>query len=138
MECVNIQNYLISKGFPCTKPIGKPVRLQHAILQLEEFNADGEYKDPHLTEIMNMQAESAKKIIDSNPDGKIILSHEDWSNKHFRFKDGKISIIYDWDSIKRVSELYTIAVACCNYTATWYIPVKHHLINLSAWAIFRE
>jgi len=70
------------------------------------------------------KAAAAKAVFEGRSDRKEILSHEDWSNKHFRFLDKKVSVIYDWDSMKWIDELYTIGLACSTFPATWYYKTK--------------
>jgi hypothetical protein len=65
-----------------------------------------------------------KKVIAREAAGKIILSHTDWSNKHFRFKDGGVSVIYDWDSLHMADELCSLGMACSTFTATWYFKTR--------------
>lgn len=48
--------------------------------------------------------------------GPPIAGHSDWSGKHFRFSDGAISAIYDWDSLALRSEAALVGVAAITYT----------------------
>lgn len=87
-----------------------------AVFSFDQHDAGDEY--------IKEKAAAAKRIFEQNDGRKIILSHEDWSNKHFRFLDNSVNVIYDWDSITRIDELYTVGVACSTFTATWYYPTR--------------
>ncbi|QHT62402.1 hypothetical protein GXP70_22065 [Paenibacillus lycopersici] len=56
--------------------------------------------------------------------GNTVLGHVDWSLKHFRFRDGEVAMVYDWDSLKLEDELNVLGIAAATYTTTWDIPVK--------------
>jgi hypothetical protein len=51
-----------------------------------------------------------------------IAGHSDWSGKHFRFADGAISAIYDWDSLALRSEAALVGVAAITYTTRFDLP----------------
>jgi hypothetical protein len=55
--------------------------------------------------------------------GQIVLGHTDWSVKHFRFVDGKIRVIYDWDSLSREREPIIVGDAARGFTMTWHLDV---------------
>jgi hypothetical protein len=82
--------------------------------------------DRHQTgdELIKEKALSAKVIFEAAAAQDLILSHEDWSNKHFRFLGDRVSVIYDWDSLTRINELHCLGLACSTFTATWYFPTK--------------
>lgn len=48
-----------------------------------------------------------------------VIGHTDWSVKHFRFEDGKVRIIYDWDSIALDQEPIIVGDAARGFTMTW-------------------
>jgi hypothetical protein len=56
------------------------------------------------------------------PAGPPIAGHSDWSGKHFRFADGAISAIYDWDSLAVRSEVALVGVAAITYTTRFDLP----------------
>ena len=31
---------------------------------------------------------------------ELVVGHHDWSGKHFRFADGRVTVVYDWDSLR--------------------------------------
>ena len=56
--------------------------------------------------------------------GERVLGHVDWSVKHFRFRDGKVTAIYDWDSLAVDAEPVIVGEAARGFTFTWRIPVR--------------
>ena len=68
-------------------------------------------------------AGEAKRVGDSRPD-HIVVSHTDWSVKHFRFEGGKIRVIYDWDSLRLEKETVIVGTAAATFPATWYLEVS--------------
>ncbi len=58
------------------------------------------------------------------PTGERVLGHVDWSVKHFRFRDGEVTAIYDWDSLAVDCEPVIVGEAARGFTFTWRIPVR--------------
>jgi hypothetical protein len=56
------------------------------------------------------------------PTGRLMAGHSDWSGKHFRFDDGKITAIYDWDSLAVRSEAALVGIAAMTYTTRFDLP----------------
>ena len=50
------------------------------------------------------------------------LGHLDWSGKHFRFADDRITAVYDWDSVRVASEPVIVGNAAFAFTANWDLP----------------
>jgi len=65
----------------------------------------------------------SKQIINSI-DNNIVLGYCDWSMKNMRFIDGKIAMVYDWDSIILMDEYHMLATAASTFPMTWDIPVR--------------
>lgn len=55
--------------------------------------------------------------------GERVVGHVDWSVKHFRFRDGDVTAIYDWDSLAVDCEPVIVGEAARGFTFTWRIPV---------------
>lgn len=53
----------------------------------------------------------------------LVTGHCDWSVKNLRFRDGRISAIYDWDSLYRATEPEFVGVAAAIFPMTWYLDV---------------
>jgi hypothetical protein len=60
----------------------------------------------------------------STPVGELVVAHTDWSVKDFRFVDGKITAIYDWDSLAVDREPVIVGQAATHFTMTWRLPVR--------------
>jgi Phosphotransferase enzyme family len=54
--------------------------------------------------------------------GPMITGHTDWSGKHFRFADGRITAIYDWDSLAVCSEAVIVGNAAMTFTTNFDLP----------------
>jgi len=54
--------------------------------------------------------------------GLPIAGHSDWSGKHFRFAEGRITAIYDWDSLAARPEAALVGVAAMTYTTRFDLP----------------
>ena len=50
--------------------------------------------------------------------GRLVLGHTDWGVKHFRFLDGKVRVIYDWDSLVYEKEPIIVGHASAYFTYT--------------------
>jgi Ser/Thr protein kinase RdoA (MazF antagonist) len=59
----------------------------------------------------------------ASPAGELVVGHNDWSVKDFRFQGGKISAIYDWDSLVVDLEPVIVGHAATHFTMTWRMPV---------------
>ena len=58
--------------------------------------------------------------------GEMVIGHTDWSVKHFRFQDsqnGKVCVIYDWDSLALERETIIVGEAARGFTMTWHLDV---------------
>ena len=55
-------------------------------------------------------------------DARPVLGHLDWSGKHFRFAEGRITVVYDWDSVRVATEAVIVGNAAFAFTANWDLP----------------
>jgi hypothetical protein len=55
-------------------------------------------------------------------DAPSVLGHLDWSGKHFRFARGRITAVYDWDSVRVATEAVIVGNAAFSFTANWDLP----------------
>lgn len=55
---------------------------------------------------------------------RLVVGHADWSVKHFRFEEGKIRVVYDWDSLRLDKEVIIVGTAAATFPATWYLEVS--------------
>jgi hypothetical protein len=67
-------------------------------------------------------ARSAQPALARDP-SPLVTGHMDWRTEHFRFVDGAVGVIYDWDSLAYTREAAVVGVAAATFTATWDIPV---------------
>jgi hypothetical protein len=86
----------------------------NALFDFEATAAGAEWID----EIAN----KAKTVLDNSP-GRMVIGHADWSAKHFRFKDGKVSVIYDWDSLGLDKETNLVGHTATHFPYTEYFDV---------------
>ena len=65
----------------------------------------------------------AKEILDNSP-GRMVVGHADWSAKHFRFEDGKVCVVYDWDSLRLDKETTLVGHTATHfpYTECFDVP----------------
>lgn len=67
-------------------------------------------------------ARSAQPALAADP-SPLVIGHMDWRTEHFRFVDGTVGVVYDWDSLAYTSEVEVVGVAAAMFTATWDMPV---------------
>lgn len=48
-----------------------------------------------------------------------VVGHHDWRREHLRVLDGRLSVVYDWDSIGRFPEPVLVAGAARTFPADW-------------------
>lgn len=63
-------------------------------------------------------ARKARPIVDGF-EGRTVVGHADWSVDQMRFKDGEVTIVYDWDSVRIDKEVVIVGIAAGDYTATF-------------------
>jgi hypothetical protein len=62
--------------------------------------------------------EIARRAAERMHAGPIVLAHQDWSVKHFRFAaNGRITTVYDWDSLSIDYESVALGGAAATHTA---------------------
>lgn len=69
-------------------------------------------------------ARQAQRTLNEHSAGEIVLGHTDWAVKHFRFKQGKVRVIYDWDSLARDYEPVLVGDAARGFPMTWHLPTR--------------
>jgi hypothetical protein len=69
------------------------------------------------TECIHEITSKARKILD-NPPGKMVVGHADWSAKHFRFEEGRVCVIYDWDSLRLDKEINLLGHTAAHFSFT--------------------
>lgn len=54
--------------------------------------------------------------------GALLVGHSDWSGKHFRFEDDRVTAVYDWDSLHLGREAVIVGVAAMTFTTNFDMP----------------
>jgi hypothetical protein len=80
----------------------------NALFDFSRFPEETRWIDQKMND--SLELIKKRKSIDRN-----IISHHDWSGKHFRFSKSKITIIYDWDSLRYASIYSALAKAALTY-----------------------
>ena len=44
--------------------------------------------------------------------------------KNLRFKNTRVSAVFDWDSLRAAPEAHIVGAAATHYSATWYLEVR--------------
>jgi len=57
-------------------------------------------------------------------DSAVVVGHDDWSVKHFRFENGEVCVVYDWDSVVATDEACIVGQAATSFPATWYLETR--------------
>jgi Phosphotransferase enzyme family len=68
------------------------------------------------------QAKLLTEPADQRPADQRLAGHSDWSGKHFRFADGRITAIYDWDSLSVRTEAAIVGVAAMTFSTRFDLP----------------
>jgi Ser/Thr protein kinase RdoA (MazF antagonist) len=54
--------------------------------------------------------------------GPTVVGHTDWSGKHVRFDAGRVTVVYDWDSLRLGPEAVVVGNAAMTFTANFDLP----------------
>jgi hypothetical protein len=54
--------------------------------------------------------------------GELLIGHHDWSGKHFRFEDERVTAVYDWDSLRLGREAVIVGNAAMTFTTNFDMP----------------
>lgn len=60
----------------------------------------------------------------SNVNYPLRIGHMDWSVKNMRFHNGRLSAVYDWDSLRLENELVILGNTLKGFLTTWYVNVE--------------
>lgn len=69
-------------------------------------------------------------------EGRRVLGHRDWRVQNMRFAGGRVSAVYDWDSLTVALEPEIVAMAAATYTRTTSIQVERSLPTPAQMAAF--
>lgn len=82
-------------------------------------------------------AQQTKEVMSQSP-GEYVLGHTDWSVKHLRYLDGRVRVIYDWDSLALDTEPVFVGDAARGFTMTWFLDVPILPTRAEAQAFIHE
>ena len=114
-----------------TRPCGQPEALRQG---WSMYRADGlwprEAHSPifdfattaHGADWIDALAAVAKPIAVAAGSSPPVVGHHDWSGKHVRFADERISVVYDWDSLRLGSEAVIVGNAAMTHTTNFDLP----------------
>lgn len=75
--------------------------------------------------IDELAALARESILSSGVVADELITHTDWSSKHFRFRDDStVAIACDWYSLKISEELRSVGAAAATHPYNWYTPVQ--------------
>jgi Phosphotransferase enzyme family len=83
-------------------------------------------------------ASKARQSLLSSSPGEVVIGHRDWSVKHFRFVEGMVRVIYDWDSLALEKEPVIVGDAARGFPMTWHLNVSVAPTLDELWAFVEE
>ncbi len=60
-------------------------------------------------------ARPAKEVVHEHAKYPAVLAHNDWTDQHFRYRGNAVSVIYDWDSLRIIDELWLVGGAAVSF-----------------------
>jgi hypothetical protein len=81
-------------------------------------------------EWLDRLAAQARRVRDHQV-GAIVVGHTDWRAQHLRFANGKLTAVYDWDSLSIEREPLLVGSAAHAFTANWEESDRQQLPSLS-------
>jgi hypothetical protein len=63
--------------------------------------------------------------------GAIVVGHTDWRVQNMRFADGRLTAVYDWDSLSVVREPVLVGSVAHGFTANWAAEDRRQFPSLS-------
>ena len=76
-------------------------------------------------------AEEARRVIDRARLDEPVVSHADWRVGNMRFSEGKVSAVYDWDSLRLVPEPEAVGSVAHFFTADFGVPNQRRFPTLA-------
>jgi len=114
------------------RALGAPEALQHS--PIGPSRTMGIWPEPHDArfdfagtragaEWIDEIARRALDVLRSDA-GERVVGHGDWRAEHLRFADGRLSAVYDWDSLRIASEAAHAGSAAHAFAANWRIDQR--------------
>jgi hypothetical protein len=81
-------------------------------------------------EWIDRAAAAAKRVRDREV-GDLVVGHSDWRVEHARFEAGRVSAVYDWDSLTVMREPVLVGAAAHAFTSNWTEPSRPQFPTLA-------
>lgn len=133
-----VQRHLARAGFPCPLPLAPPTRLGARLVTAESLLDAGETPDGHDTATRAAMAAGLARLVAlcrplvhlaglrENPwregepgAGRLVVGHTDWRAQNMRLERGRLSAVYDWESLDVLEEPALVGGAAAAFTADW-------------------
>ncbi len=82
-------------------------------------------------------AEASRSVILA-AEGPAVIGHRDWSARNMRFRNGEVSIVYDWDSLAVEQEPVFVGKTAVAFPMTWYDDTERYPAPEAAAAFVRD
>ena len=133
-----VQRHLVTAGFPCPWPLAPPMPLGDRLATAEVCLDAGEIPDGHDAATRAAMAAGLARLVAlcrplvhlaglrENPwregepgDGSLVVGHTDWRAQNVRFERGRLSAVYDWESLCVLEEAALVGGVAAAFTADW-------------------
>jgi Ser/Thr protein kinase RdoA (MazF antagonist) len=88
-------------------------------------------------ERIDRAAATARTVVDGFR-GEVVVGHADWSADQVRLRDGEVSAVYDWDSLRLDKEVVFVGIAASNFTARWRLGAPDPPSPGETWSFVEE
>ena len=133
-----VQRHLAASGFPCPRPLAPPSRLGDRLVTAETLLDAGETPDGHDPAARTAMAAGLVRLVrlsrplvhlaglrenpwrDGPPGGgRLVVGHTDWRAQNLRIEKGRVSAVYDWESLDLLEEAALVGAVAAAFTADW-------------------
>jgi Phosphotransferase enzyme family len=74
---------------------------------------------------------SAARPVRDRPVGDVVVGHTDWRVEHVRFERGRLTAVYDWDSLSIEREPLLVGAAAHAFMSNWEEPDRRQFPTLA-------
>ena len=133
-----VQRHLATAGFPCPRPLAPPVPFGDRLMTAEAYLDAGETPDAREPGTRAAMAAGLARLVvlcrplvhlaglrenpwsDAEPgDGPLVVGHTDWRAQNLRVDRGRLSAVYDWESLTVLEEPALVGAVAAAFTADW-------------------
>ena len=133
-----VQRHLVRAGFPCPAPLAPPMPLGARLATAESLLDAGEMPDGHDASTRAAMAAGLARLVAlcrplvnlaglrENPwregepgPGRLVVGHTDWRAQNMRVERGRLSAVYDWESLDVLEEPALVGGVAAAFTADW-------------------